>query len=111
MARRPHTTSRTLVALAGAISTSPATAQSASELGGSTLQQVCHALGSPLIVLVFVIAIVGAMALLVLGPPNSHWKWSYRPHHVLSIVMGAGVILGIGTVIAMLGLTGNCNVL
>lgn len=82
-----------------------ANAQAASQLGASTLQQVCSALGSPLIVLVFVIAIVALVVTFVLGEGKG------MGGRTVQIIVGAGAILGIGTIISMLGLTGNCSVL
>lgn len=108
---------RTCGAVVGMAATAAAHAQSASELGGSTLQQVCQALGSPLIVLAFVIAIVAAVITVVLeggtfpGGKGKTVTIRLSGTWLTGLIIGAAVILGIGTIVSMLGLTGHCSVL
>ncbi|HEU0197438.1 MAG TPA: hypothetical protein VFQ88_09530 [Nevskiaceae bacterium] len=71
------------------------------ELGGTLLEKTCAAITSPLMLFVFVIAILGCVVLLVLNEGKGLGS------RVVQIALGAAIVLGIGTIVGILGLNGD----
>ena len=71
-------------------------AQDVNSIGSGLMQSVCSFLSSPIIVIVFVVAIVGLVVLLVLGEGKGLGS------RVVQIVIGAAVLSGMGSIIHIL---------